>query len=117
MTTSTKTARARYLDGEISFREFYAPIAKALGVRIPESIMARVRQCRERSAFDGGQHLTLNEIPLSVWDAMGRHRDADAQNAFKAQGDFWSLAGMVCALKTQALLQLESEQAQGVDRG
>lgn len=113
MTTNTKTARARYLDGEITFREFYAPIAKAIGVRIPENIMARVRTCKERSAFDGGLSLTLNEIPLCEWDALGRHVP-NARYAFKAQGDFWSLAGMVCALKTQALIQLETEQAQGV---
>ena len=113
MTTNTKTARARYLAGEITHREFYAPIALAIGVRIPESTMARVRTCKERSVFDGGLSLTLNEIPLCEWDALGRSVP-DAREAFKAQGDFWSLAGMVCALKTQALIQLEAEQAQGV---
>ena len=110
MTTSTKTARARYLDGEITFHEFYAPIAKAIGIRIPERIMAHARACKERSAFDGGLRLTFNEIPLCEWDALGRHAP-NAREAFKAQGDSWSLAGMVCALKTQALIQLAAGQA------
>lgn len=115
MTDNTKTARARYLDGEISHREFYAPIAKAIGLRIPESIMARVRECRERSSFSDG--LTLNEIPLREWDALGRHRDARVERAFREHGDYWSLAGMVSALKTQAMMQLEAEQAGEVRRG
>lgn len=111
---SPVTPRALYLNGDISFREFYKPIAKAIGAHIPERIMAKVRACKETSAFRGDDSLTLNEIPLSVWDALGASYAYAARDAFKAAGDFYSLAGMVCALKTQALIQLESEKAQEV---
>ena len=113
---SPVTPRTLYLNGDISFREFYAPIARALGAQIPESIMAKVRTCKETSIFRGDDSLTLNEIPLPVWDALGCRYIGSARAAFQAAGDFYSLAGMVCALKTQALIQLEGEKAQEVSK-
>lgn len=106
------TDHQRMLDGETSHHDYYRQIAAELGLRIPDAIMAKVRKCRERSAFDG--HLTLNEVPLAKWDGMAGGfggKTPERAAAFLRRGDQWSLAGMVCALKAQAIEQMREVTA------
>lgn len=100
--TEVKTERQRYLDGELTIHQYYLPIAKELGILIPEHIQSRVPGCRETSSF--GSHRTLNEIPLQEWDSLAWrvYRTNHANGVFKKRGDICSLAGLVCAFKALA---------------
>lgn len=95
----TKTERQRYLDDEVSHDDYYEGIARDLHLHIGEDLMARVRLSKDKH---------FNDIPLSVWDNIGLcyFDDRVCRDVFKARGDLWSRAGMVCALKRQAKLQL-----------
>ena len=100
MAEPPKTERQRYLDDEVTHDDYYAGIARDLHLRIGADLMARVRKSKDKH---------FNDIRLSVWDNIGLCYldDHAARAAFKARGDLWSRAGMVCALKRQAKLQLE----------
>lgn len=94
-----KTERQRYLDGEVTHDDYYAGIARDLHVRIDIHLMARVRLSKD-------EH--FNDIPLGEWDRYYCPMPTPTTSAvFRARGDMWSKAGMVCVLKRQARLQLE----------
>ena len=97
--------RQAYLDsardnGE-SFRRYYGEIIAETGFRYSGDI-ARVRA----ALAQGDMH--LNTIPLGHWDCMAAGPiAARVAAAFKARGDYATLAGMVCLLKEAARLQAE----------
>jgi hypothetical protein len=98
--------RQDYLDGKVTHEEFYGSVAKLAGIDLSTAapnLMSRVKD----ALADGDE--ALNTIPLALWDSMARASRVAIEPALKAHGDFWSLAGGVCTLKTAAKLAVRGE--------
>ena len=90
--------RADYMSGKVSFADFYRAVANTAGIsyrNADPAFLARVKA----ALASGDEH--LNTIPLVEWDHRGCGLLAAAR-AFKAHGDFDSMAGRVCLLKQVA---------------
>ena len=90
--------RQDYMSGKVTHEEYYVALAKTCGVSYDNAdpaFMARVVKALD----EGGIH--LNSIPLQEWDMRGALIMGVAK-AFKEHGDFDSLAGRVCLIKTAA---------------
>ena len=88
--------RKQYMDGERTYADYYSDVAQAAGLVVSQEIAEQV----ETALAHGDEH--LNTIPLARWDVWAEPHRAALQRAFKERGDFWSLSGAVCALKTAA---------------
>lgn len=85
--------RKKYLNGEITFQEFFEHIADVINVNeknLPVSIE------RLKESTDSG----LNDIPLSLWDAKHDIICAKASRAGLGRG--WSISDTVSCLKAFA---------------
>jgi len=96
--------RKAYLAGECSHAEYYAEIVASVPLLpFPHQLVDR---CRAALAT-GDQH--LNTIPLPEWDAYGCSHGLGHSPSLKAnlreRGDFITLAGIVCILKSWAITQ------------
>lgn len=97
MTTDKLPQRKDYMDGHISFEDFYRSVYKIAGINLAGNrILDRVRTALSA----GDEH--LNSIPLPVWDALAHGARLALATSFKKHGDFFSLAGGVCAMKQAA---------------
>jgi len=91
--------RKDYMDGKATFAEYYRDVNAGLSPphrMRDEAFLQRV----EAALADGDEH--LNTIPLAVWDGMAQGLETTYRPRFKARGDQWSMAGMVCAMKQAA---------------
>ena len=89
--------RTQYMNKEVTFEEYYREIYKEADISFKHSIwLPRIK----KALAAGDEH--LNTIPLLEWDALGSAFFPRLRTVFKNHGDFWSLAGQVCALKQAA---------------
>ncbi len=93
-----KPTRKQYMSGEVSFTDFYRAVYQAAAISLkPDSpLISRVRT----ALTEGDEH--LNTIPLKEWDMMAAQNGSRLARAFKAHGDFNTMAGGVCAMKQAA---------------
>ncbi len=106
-----KSMRRQRLDGKVSHEEYYRSVYKAAGVSYlgDPLIERRVKACLE----DGDEH--LNSIPLRYWDGLASAVPA-LPKAFRDHGDYFTMAGAVCAVKQAALdAVLDGEEVLGGD--
>ena len=98
MTTTTHPQRADYMNGIVTFSEFYGSVAKAAGVSLKGNpkLIARVKA----ALANGDEH--LNTIPLSEWDILAAGAAPQIAASLKLHGDSYSLAGGVCVMKEAA---------------
>ncbi len=92
--------RKEYMDGVVSFADYYRSVAKDAGISFasaPVEFLDRVEKALER----GDEH--LNTIPLSLWYYYAICAKHATMPALKRHGDFWSLAGGVCVAKQAAM--------------
>ena len=90
--------RIDYLEGRISFDQYYGALAKELGVSFKKSPMLP----RIKAALITGDEY-LNSIPLRDWDRIAiMYNSGSVNKVLKAHGDSFSLASMVCILKQAA---------------
>ena len=90
--------RKDYMEGRMSHHAYYSAIAKECGISFKRSNM--LPQIKEALA-KGDEH--LNSIPLTIWDSMAIRNTARISTVLKEHGDFYSLAGGVCVMKTAAI--------------
>lgn len=90
--------RKAYMEGDITHEEFYSHITSSLdGKRLfDKAFLSRVRMALK----DGDEH--LNSIPLAEWDSIADRIRLTISSKLKEAGDFWSMAGGVCAVKQLA---------------
>lgn len=91
--------RKDYMDGKVSFEEYYRSVARAAGISFASASVGLLDRV-ERALAAGDKH--LNTIPLSLWDSYAIVAQHATAPAFKAHGDGWSLAGGVCVAKQAA---------------
>jgi hypothetical protein len=89
--------REEYMDGKVTFAEFYTSVANEAGV----SYFAPTFLDRVRIALAAGDEL-LNSIPLDTWDRLATGAALTIQSALKKHGDSYSKAGGVCVMKQAA---------------
>jgi hypothetical protein len=89
--------RKDYMAKRATFTEFYQAVNATAGLVVRDKALLD----RVRVALDAGD-VHLNTIPLAVWDRHALCAQGALARAFKAHGDFYSLAGGVCAVKTAA---------------
>jgi hypothetical protein len=99
------TAREDYLNKKITFEEYYAPM-------VTESLIGSVVHVFgiERLKIAYSENIHFNTIPLQEWDNIA---GIVSRQAFKNAGDFWSIAGGVCALKLAAKIAVTREVKSG----
>ncbi len=99
--------RKDYMDGKVTHEEYYSSVAKAAGINLRGwDMLPRIKE----SLAKGDHHLNhVKGYGLHAWDAMAISAKPNISPAFKAHGDFWSLAGGVCVAK-----QAAREAAEGV---
>jgi len=94
---SKPTLREQYLAGELTFTEYYRHVNERAGIKITDKdTIVRIHEALAK----GDEH--LNSIPHTSWDGLAAPYKQRLSAAFKEAGDFWSLAGGVCALKQAA---------------
>lgn len=85
--------RNKYMNGEMTYTQFYTWLASFIGVtknHLP------VSQERINNSVDE----SLNDIPLQLWD----NKDPIIRRMAYNKGLAWSLSDTVCVLKTVAKL-------------
>jgi hypothetical protein len=97
----TMTAREDYLNNNITFEEYYAPM-------VTEDLIGSVVHFFgiERLNIAYSKDIHFNTIPLQEWDNIAGIVN---RQAFKNAGDSWSIAGAVCALKLAAKIAVTRE--------
>ena len=93
-----RPTRADYMNNLVTFAEYYRAIAKDAGISFKNSTML---PCIKRALANGDEH--LNTIRLSEWDVLSICAKHATAPAFKAHGDWWSIAGGVCVAKQAAI--------------
>ena len=90
--------RKEMLNGEASHDDYYLSIAKTCGLNYNKAepeFLERVK----KALNEGDEH--LNSIPLKEWDQRGM-AIRGARRAFEKHGDYPTLAGLVCLVKSAA---------------
>lgn len=94
-----KTQRERYLDGEITHREYYGMIVEALGeAGLRRALPVTIEHIRECLKSD--EH--LNNIPLEKWDGCNQYvLSIPRPKGFHdiTGSRFWSMSDTVCTMK------------------
>lgn len=94
---STQPTHKQYMNKEVSFTDFYRAVYKTASISLENNaIITKVKTALEA----GDEH--LNTIPLRYWDGLALSACPSLTRAFKEHGDFYSLAGGVCAMKQAA---------------
>lgn len=88
--------RADYMENRATYEEYYRDVNSAADLRVTDEILDKT----ESALIRGDEH--LNSISLGLWDIWAAPARDALQKAFKERGDFWSMAGAVCALKVAA---------------
>jgi hypothetical protein len=90
--------RQQYLSKEVTHDQYYASLAEAAGITVPERIVNEARDALKR----GDEH--LNSIPLTTWDALGSRDSFNSKlrEELKRRGDVYSLSCGVCMRKALA---------------
>jgi len=92
--------RKNYLDGKISFQDYYVSIAKDAGISFKsnQKFLTEVKLCLERN------DVYLNTIKLSFWDrlSLAKANRYKIDRVLRERGDFWTLSNGVCTLKAIA---------------
>lgn len=97
--------RKDYLDGNVTYAEYYTTLAQVAGVSFPPAFLARCA-----AAYAEGD-TNLNTIPLAEWDAMARldRFNVALVTELRSRGDFLTAAGSVCIRKAEVVRLLESK--------
>lgn len=95
---TTEPTRKQYMNKEVSFSDFYRAVYQTAGISLGanESLVLKVKT----ALSEGDEH--LNSIPLGYWDGLAFSARGSLKKAFKKHGDFYSMAGGVCAMKQAA---------------
>ena len=90
-----KDARRAYMDGALTFADYYCWLADEIGglERVVPFSVERIRASHD-------EH--LNDLPLIVWDSQNH---VVQRAAFQAGAKAWSLSDTVCVLKALARRQ------------
>lgn len=86
------TTRQQYLSGAITHEDYYTKICNDAGVAF-----TRNNQIVKRALKSDDEH--YNDIELSAWDCEAFCFKQALRKAFKDNGDSYSMAGAVCAMK------------------
>jgi hypothetical protein len=107
----TMINRQAYLDGRVTFEEFYREVNRLAGIKFRADHWA-VIEAKEALA-QGDVH--LNSIPLRKWDLLASsvNGSRSLSKALEELGDFYSMAGGVCAMK-QAVIDAANTQLEEV---
>jgi len=89
--------RQEYMDGKVSFEDYYETIAQESGISFSRS--SELPRIREALA-NGDEH--LNTISMTYWDNLAYAAQPSTMPVLRAHGDGWSLAGGVCIEKAAA---------------
>lgn len=93
--------RADYLNHLATHDEYYLEIAAEIGLAPRPEDSPEFAERVRHSLGNGDPHLNL--IPLGTWDSKGSalmlYNGERVRAAFKARGDFVTLAGLVCLVK------------------
>jgi len=90
--------RQEYLDGTVTFEQFYTAIVQDAGIAFPDYLLSEVISALAK----GDEH--LNTIALRRWDVLAACAKSAIAPAFKRHGDYFSLAGGVCVMKQAAYI-------------
>ena len=95
---TTEPTRKQYMDGEVSFADFYRAIYRTAGISLEgnKTLTSRVK----KALYQGDKH--LNSISREVWDGLAFSARYTLIKAFKEHGDSYSMAGGVCVMKQAA---------------
>jgi hypothetical protein len=97
--------RNEYMEGRASHEDYYGGIVAECGVDFKDAKdIARFREALKTDK-------NMNNIPLAWWDAKAQalmvYNGAAIRKALKDRGDFYSMCGGVCILKTAARMAAE----------
>lgn len=93
--------RKQYLNGECTHEQYYEQFVTA---QIKDLVLRMFGREELSMAFQRDPH--LNNLPLRKWDALAPY--VNCREAMKPCGDFPTLAGQVCILKTAARMAIRS---------
>ena len=99
--------RKEYLSGRVTFEEYYREVNRLAGIKFGADHWAVIEA--KEALVNGDVH--LNSIPLRDWDMMAAAASRSLSLALKELGDFYSMAGGVCALK-QAVIDAVNTQTE-----
>lgn len=90
--------RQQYMNKEVTHDQYYASLAEAAGITVPDSIVEATRNALKQ----GDEH--LNSIPLHTWDMLGGNdiNNFKLRAELKQRGDFYSMSCGVCMRKALA---------------
>jgi hypothetical protein len=103
--------RADFMEKRVNFSTYYRAILTTAGMTRFSS--SRITLERVREALKTDPH--LNNIPLVEWEGIAGASALWLSKAFKLHGDFWSIAGGVCAMKVLACWTVEREMGDNDD--
>ena len=106
--------RKDYLQGKISHDEYYTSLAKELGIKPSEETIKKVKKALAK----GDKH--LNSIPLKTfWDPWAisviAYNGQKLSEVFRKRGDYPTMAGVVCMLKSICIYYAEEENHETKD--
>lgn len=93
--------RKQYLNGECTHEQYYEQFVTD---QIKDLVLRVFGRAELTEAYQKDPN--LNNIPLYHWDNLARH--VNCGKAMKPCGDYPTLAGQVCILKTAARLAIQS---------
>jgi len=82
--------RQQYLNKECTYEQYYLEIADEAGYNPPAQL---VKLCKSSK----NEH--YNDVPLATFDAYAKTCSAKVDEAFRARGDYPTIAGMVSLMK------------------
>lgn len=98
MEQQQKPTRQDYMNKLVSHADYYRAIYREAHISYVNSdMLPRIKA----ALADGDEH--LNTIPLWIWDGMSICTARILRPVFKAHGDFYSIAGGICAHKQAAI--------------
>lgn len=84
--------RSGFITGKYTFAEYYTAVLTTAGI-------TRMSQCSLLDLARASSDPHFNDIPLHVWHGYAAAYQSTLSRALRAHGDFWSIAGGVCAIK------------------
>lgn len=92
--------RSAYMNGDVTFAEFYRSVYEVANLHPAMLRSSGIDKDWVQRTLRHDEHLNL--IPMSKWDGLSLAYRIMLRRSLKLHGDFWSLAGGVCAFKQMA---------------
>jgi hypothetical protein len=94
--------RADYMSGKVTHEQFYRSVVARAGLSLNNH--PDVPKWRDMLA-SGDEH--LNKLGLDYWDRLALFCQSSVSRSLREHGDFYSMAGGVCAVKAAARIAVE----------